>query len=1101
MGWPLSQDYNEAVQNPTSSFADRELRGGQAVFNGAGIPMPRSGNFADVYEFIGTSGARWAVKCFTREVPRLQERYDQIDLHLLKAKLPFTVDFQYQPSGIRIHGQWYPILRMQWVEGLLLNEFVRRNLDQPTVLDRVGQVWLTMARRLRQANVAHGDLQHGNILLVRAQKGSAFKLIDYDGMWVPALANVNSGEVGHPAYQHPLRLREGTYNADVDRTSLLVVACALRCLVVGGQSLWERYDNGDNLLFCEADLKAPGKSTLFAELRELPDQRARMLVTELQVALAGTLDHVPAIDELVPEMKSSSVRVETAPPPPKSPTPDDSREFFESFSDSHEGDSPEPRGRKMWRSGIVAAGVVIVLFALLLWALWPKPPDAGFSLQAVSSQGKLSQGTRATLKIRVERTGYHGPIDVNLEGLPPGVRSPAKATMPADKNEVDLELTATADATVGDADIIVRATADLGDRQTVCSPFKLSVTGNTAPRFTLAVRPDKLMLAQGGKATFVVVVDRKGYQGPIKVKLSELPAGVRTDEARLDRGVNEVDMNLIATPTAPVAEKEITARGTALAANNVTIDSTRFLLSVTPSAKIKELFTIAFEPDRVKVEQGGKAKLKIRVERRGFQGPILLELRDLPAQVTASLARLASGMNETELELSAGVTTAIGEKKIIVRGTDSDNRTVDSAPFGLSVTPSAYTSLFNGQDLTGWKDGPLPGKWRVENGVLIGSKPAGGSLFTTRNDYRDFHLRMEARVTGKDAHLCAVLFRAQDQPIEPGGALTSAIGYQVLISPILGDNKRGTLVARNINGETVTRVTFVRGQLGEWFTLDVRAQGDRVTTQVDSLTGTMFLDEKRQYARAGHIGLLHLGNAGVEFRKIEIKELPADSPDAIREAAAAAPGGGAFVPLFNGKDLTGWKLHDKPGGNIAEVIKKEKSGRLAEYDGTLRDGREVPLWRVEDGILIGSGPASHLFSERDDYENFIFRVEAQINDKGNSGQYFRTAFGPGFPKGYETQINATHSDPVRTGSLYPAGSLAKYKSEITVMNTAPHKPNEWFTQEVTAEGNHIIIKVNGKITVDWKDPDNTYKKGHFALQGHDPGTIVKFRKIEVKELK
>ena len=177
------------------------------------------------------------------------------------------------------------------------------------------------------------------------------------------------------------------------------------------------------------------------------------------------------------------------------------------------------------------------------------------------------------------------------------------------------------------------------------------------------------------------------------------------------------------------------------------------------------------------------------------------------------------------------------------------------------------------------------------------------------------------------------------------------------------------------------------------------------------------------------------------------------------------------------------------------MVTVEKGGKVVAYEAKLKDGKQVPLWHVEDGVLIGSGPASHLFSERGDYENFRYRVEAQINDHGNSGQYFRTAFGPGFPKGYEAQINATHRDPIRTGSLY----LPQVK-EVLVLNKAPHKPDEWFTQEVTAVGNHIVIKVNGKTTVDYKDPQNRYTKGHFALQGHDPGTVVKFRKIEVKEL-
>jgi hypothetical protein len=172
-----------------------------------------------------------------------------------------------------------------------------------------------------------------------------------------------------------------------------------------------------------------------------------------------------------------------------------------------------------------------------------------------------------------------------------------------------------------------------------------------------------------------------------------------------------------------------------------------------------------------------------------------------------------------------------------------------------------------------------------------------------------------------------------------------------------------------------------------------------------------------------------------------------------------------WVQLFNSKDLEGWKTHP------ADKAK----------------------WEVKDGILIGSGPAGHLFSKRGDYKNFHYRVEAKINDGGNSGQYFRTQFGPSFPKGYEAQINSTHRDPVRTGSLYNFGKDATV-TEMLV------KPDEWFTQEVIAVGNHIIIKVNGKTTVDFIDKKNTYAKGHFALQQHDPGTVVQFRKIEVKEL-
>jgi hypothetical protein len=209
-----------------------------------------------------------------------------------------------------------------------------------------------------------------------------------------------------------------------------------------------------------------------------------------------------------------------------------------------------------------------------------------------------------------------------------------------------------------------------------------------------------------------------------------------------------------------------------------------------------------------------------------------------------------------------------------------------------------------------------------------------------------------------------------------------------------------------------------------------------------------------------------------------------------------------WVPLFNGKDLTGWKIHPEPNkGAIKKVIEKEDGGKVVGYDAETKDGKTVSLWSVKDGMLVGAGPASHLFSEKDDYTDFHYRVEVKINDKGNSGQYFRTKFESGFPTGYEAQINATHGDWRRSGSLYPdaRAGLREFEKDICVKD-APNKPDEFFTQEVIAKGNHIQILVNGKKLVDFTHPKQTLTKGHFALQGHDPGTVVTFKKIEYKPL-
>jgi hypothetical protein len=107
MSWPLSQDYNEAIQTPATSFNDAELKQCEAKGNAIGIPMPCTGNFADVYEMPHPSGKKWAVKCFTREVPGQRDRYSEISAHLQQANLPFMVNFRYLEQGLRLKGLWY----------------------------------------------------------------------------------------------------------------------------------------------------------------------------------------------------------------------------------------------------------------------------------------------------------------------------------------------------------------------------------------------------------------------------------------------------------------------------------------------------------------------------------------------------------------------------------------------------------------------------------------------------------------------------------------------------------------------------------------------------------------------------------------------------------------------------------------------------------------------------------------------------------------------------------------------------------------------------------------------------------------------------------
>src|SRR5882757_7699760 len=115
MAWPSWQDFNDAVQDPKSCFADSDLWG-EVTTDAMGLPKVCSGSFAVVYQMRSADKAKqWAVKCFTRPVADRHQRYREISTHLGRADLPFTVAFTYQEEGIRLRGSWYPIVKMNWV--------------------------------------------------------------------------------------------------------------------------------------------------------------------------------------------------------------------------------------------------------------------------------------------------------------------------------------------------------------------------------------------------------------------------------------------------------------------------------------------------------------------------------------------------------------------------------------------------------------------------------------------------------------------------------------------------------------------------------------------------------------------------------------------------------------------------------------------------------------------------------------------------------------------------------------------------------------------------------------------------------------------------
>ena len=205
-------------------------------------------------------------------------------------------------------------------------------------------------------------------------------------------------------------------------------------------------------------------------------------------------------------------------------------------------------------------------------------------------------------------------------------------------------------------------------------------------------------------------------------------------------------------------------------------------------------------------------------------------------------------------------------------------------------------------------------------------------------------------------------------------------------------------------------------------------------------------------------------------------EKKADSSDAT-QAAATEPKADAdgFIPLFNGKDLEGWKANESPD-----------------------------VFKVVDGNIVVNGPVCHLFYvgpvNNHEFKDFHFKAQVMTFPNSNSGIYFHTQYqDKGFPnRGFECQVNNTYTrDRKKTGGLYGIKD---------VNDNAPAKDNEWFDYDIIVKGKSVEIKINGKTTAEWTQPDDWKQRGRqigsgtFALQGHDPGSKVMYRNIRVKPM-
>jgi len=294
--YPTGAAYREALFSTTRCFDDPILRGGEPLLDLQGMPKAISGNFATVFTVTGVDGRKWGVKCFTRHVGDQRVRYGRISSCLAEVRSAWRVSFDYVPRGILCNGQWYPILRMEWIEANALIPFVESHLWQAGALAQLAKEFGNIARELSELGIAHGDLQHGNLLVTKA---GGLKLVDYDGMYVPGLDQLGASELGHPNYQSPARTT-ASWGPELDRFSAWLIYCSLVALTIEPTLWgWLHRDGEEALIFTKKDFLAPGQSVALRSLTQSPDQRLQTLGRALLPLVGLGIEALPPFDSSV----------------------------------------------------------------------------------------------------------------------------------------------------------------------------------------------------------------------------------------------------------------------------------------------------------------------------------------------------------------------------------------------------------------------------------------------------------------------------------------------------------------------------------------------------------------------------------------------------------------------------------------------------------------------------------------------------------------------------------------------------------------------------------------------------------------------------------
>jgi hypothetical protein len=291
--WPSLQDYNEAIQNPRACLSDPDLRNSLPYTNAVGLPRAVTGTFASVYR-MHCDEKDYALRLFLRNIKDQAERYARISEFVQNDTLPYTVTFHFLNEGIRSRGEWLPALKMEWVEGKSFDDYIVGHLHDSDKLGTLAASFLNMMEEMKVAGIAHGDLQHGNIIMCNDE----IRLVDYDGMFVPAMKNFAASELGHPNYQHPGR-EQHHFGPYLDNFSAWIIYASIKALQIDPLLLHQLGGGDDCLLFRKSDYATPLQSAAFAAFEKHENEELRKLGSFIRAQLAKDVSQIPYLEHSI----------------------------------------------------------------------------------------------------------------------------------------------------------------------------------------------------------------------------------------------------------------------------------------------------------------------------------------------------------------------------------------------------------------------------------------------------------------------------------------------------------------------------------------------------------------------------------------------------------------------------------------------------------------------------------------------------------------------------------------------------------------------------------------------------------------------------------